>query len=324
VANRLHNGFRLGYVALLADGTRCYLHADSVYSAGQVSQPVKVAVTVPEGTVRLWLIVVPTPSKYYQHRWDERTSTDDMWPYRFQLDGTDLSSDATVYAEPTLDGRPVADATFIYDVSFPSSQTTFPAIDITIGGHAVQTLGTAFQLQPSAIAGKMQKYSAAGPTAGHIMFYAATPTGSLLSSGSTANGYGHWFAADGSVINYPNGSVYSEFDAASLTFTLGQQPGRCRNGDTYTIAQALRYRPSNGEEAKALFVFNIRIDNQIAHAELKQADYIPAIVTSVTADDKASSTGIYDLSGRQRQASPGTPALRPGIYIQGKHKVVQK
>lgn len=324
VANRQHTGFRLGYVALLADGTRHYLHADSVYSAGQVEIPVKVSTKVPDGTVRLWLIVVPAPSKYYQHKWDERTNTDDMWPYSFELEGTDLSSVASVYAEPTLDGRPVADATFIYDVSFPSSSTTFPAIDIAVGGHAAQTLGTAFQLQPSAIGTRMQTYSASGPTAGHIMFYAADHSGKLFSSASTANGYGHWFAADGSIANYPYGTVYSEFDATSLTFTLGQQPGLCKNGDTYTIAQALRYRQSNTEEAKALFVFNIRIDDHLTHAELTQSDYIPANVTSVTTDDKASPTTVYDLSGRQLRPSTDTPYIRSGIIIQGKHKVVQK
>ena len=314
VANRRHTGFRLGYVALLSNGTRIYHHADSVYSAGQVLTPCEFSISVPEATSRLWLIVVPAPSVYYQHRWDETTSTDDQWPYRFELEGTDISTDATVYSQPVIDGRPVADATITYDVTFPSSATQFPAIDIAVGGQAAQTLGTAFQLSPSSIASKMQNYSTAGPSTGRIMFYAANAVGKLIDRASTANGYGHWFADDGTVINYPNGVVYSEFNPASLTFTLGQMPGLCKHSNTYTIAQALRYNAGADTEAKVLFVFNIRIDDQqTPKAELKHTEYIPASVTTPTYQPYHHA--VYDIGGRRTTKSKG-------IYIKNGKKTI--
>ena len=105
-------GFRLGYVALLSDGTRRYLHVDSVYCQEQKEPTAEVSVAVPEKTSSLWLVVVPAPLRYYQHKWDERLANDDMWAYRFELEGTDLSPKATVYTSPNLNDitTPTADA----------------------------------------------------------------------------------------------------------------------------------------------------------------------------------------------------------------------
>jgi len=93
-------GFRLGYVALLSDGSCRYLHRDTVYCRGLGEQTATLTADVPKGTTRLWLVVVPAPSRYYQHRWDENALNDDMWPYAFTLEGTDLGPRATVHQQP--------------------------------------------------------------------------------------------------------------------------------------------------------------------------------------------------------------------------------
>ena len=54
--------------------------------------------------------------------------------------------------------------------------------------------------------------------------------------------------------------VYSEYDAANRSFVVGQYPGHCKVGDTYTIKQALVYEHKPGETVQATFVFNITIE----------------------------------------------------------------
>ena len=316
--SRTARGFRMGYVALMQDGSRQYFAEDSVYCQGQQVVTQDYGFTVPEGVSRLWLVVSPALKSYVTHRWDDTLDADDMWPYRFSLEGTDLGSHAIVYASPTLDGREVSNVTLNYDVSFPcTSNGNYSGTNVSISGQAAATLGTALQLQPTDIASLMQSYSASGPSAGRIMFYACKPDGTLAQSKSTANGYGHWFNAAGNVCDWGSGYVYSEFDPSSLTFTVGQYPDKCKNGSKYTIRQALRYRTTEGRYAVATFVFNITTG--------------PAASVMLTGIDYQDPTGIYDverltlnveryydLQGRRL----GQP--RHGLNIIGGRKVIIK
>ncbi len=296
-------GFRMGYVALMNDGTRQYFSADSVYCQSTGQDSGDYSMTVPEGVSRLWLIVSPALKTYYTHRWDDKIDKDDMWPYRFSISGTDLGSNALVYASATIDGREVSDITFTYDVSFPFSSTDYYGVTATVSGLASAALGTAFQMQPTAIASKMQAWSSQGPSSGKIQFCAANPDGSLANSGSTANGYGHWFNATGRVSSFANGYVYSEFNPSSLVFTLGQYPGKCTKGKTYTIRQTLRYRKDAGTTcANANFIFNITIGGT-ASATLQHIDYNnpTGFGDAAPLNDKVQmiNDDCYDLQGRK-------------------------
>ena len=71
-------GYRMGFVALMEDGTRRYYSEDMVYCQGATPVTEDYAITVPEGVSRLWLVVSPALKTYYQHQWDEDISTDDM------------------------------------------------------------------------------------------------------------------------------------------------------------------------------------------------------------------------------------------------------
>ncbi|MBO7428025.1 MAG: DUF4859 domain-containing protein, partial [Paludibacteraceae bacterium] len=66
-----------------------------------------------------------------------------------------------------------------------------------------------------------------------------------------------------------SGYVFSEFDANSLTFSLGQYPGKVANGSNYTIRQAIKYQ-KGGKTAVATFVFNIHITSDRTGYELKE------------------------------------------------------
>lgn len=318
--SRTDRGFRMGYVALMKDGSRRYFSEDSVYCQGASIVTEDYSMTVPEGVSQLWLVVSPALKHYTQHKWDEKIDADDMWPYQLQFEGTDIGARATVYASPTIDGRDISDVTYTYDVTFPRDTQGYSGASVSVSGQAAATLGTAFQMQNTDIASKMQNYSSSGPSNGRVMFYAVNPDGQLAKSGSTANGYGHWFDKSGKVCAYSSGYVYSEFNASSLVFTLGQYPGKCANGSKYTIRQALRYKKAAGEEAVATFVFNITIGST-ASVTLQSIDYDDptlGIERLENGEKHIENAAIYDLSGR-RVSQPTR-----GIYIRNGRKFVVK
>ena len=302
---RASRGFRMGYVALMADGSRQYFSEDSVYCQGALQATADYTMTVPEGVSKLWLVISPALKTYVTHRWDDSIDKDDMWPYRFTLQGTDLAASATVYVDPTLDGRPIGDCTFTYDVSFPRDADGYSGATVAVSGRAYATLGTAFQLSPENIATKMQAWSAQGPANGRVMFYALKADGSLASSGSTANGYGHWFNTAGNVCAYSAGYVFSEFSPSGMTFSLGQYPGRSAEGKTYTVRQALRYRKNPKEYAQANFVFHITVGGSATDVALRGIDYtdtriVPGDVnTDGTIDVADIATVISVMVGRE-------------------------
>ena len=323
---RTSRGFRLGYVALMKDGTRQYFSEDKVYCTGANEVTEDCSMTLPEGVSKLWLVVSPALKTYYQHKWDEKLDGDDMWPYRVKFEGTDIGEHATVYADAILDGRDVADATFTYDVTFPRSTDAYSGTTVSVSGQAASTLGTAFQMQPTSINSRMQAWAASGPGNRRIMFYAVNPDGTLAQSGSTANGYGHWFDQKCTVSSYANGYVFSEFSPSSLVFSLGQYPGKSANGSKYTIRQALVYK-NGSKTATAKFIFNITIGGDV-NVSLRSIEYTDPSTVGIqqmeNGERKVENDGIYDLSGR-RVSTSSVPAVLPkGIYIVNGKKVVVK
>ncbi len=330
-SNATRRGFRLGYVALLNDGSRQYIQQDSLYCTGNAESTCEVSITVPSGTKRLWLVVLPAPTTYVAHKWDDNTSNDGQWPYRFRLEGTTLGSRAQVYMSPVIDGREVADITLTYDVNLPK-RNSYDPVAVNVSGLAQAMIGTAFQMQPSDIASLLQTWASSGPSAGRMMFYPMNPrTQARVNLGSTANGYGHWFNASGSVTEYANGHLYSEFAPGSLTFTIGQYPGKISVGKDYTIGQILRYKTSDGKEAQARFVFHVHITDGQSGAELTDIDYtdptpvgIKEVQSSGAQDDgemvnsKSSNGKWFDLQGR-RLTKP-----QRGINIVGGRKILSK
>jgi hypothetical protein len=310
----------------MRDGTRQYFQQDSIYCQSTVGNECEIAMTVPEGTERLWMIVSPAPKKYFQHKWDEKyDANDDSWPYQVAFEGTDIDdSRATIYAPAILDGRQISDATFTYDVQLPV-RNDYQAVPVTVGGSAAALLGTAFQLQPTDIASKMTAYTTAGPKADEVMFYPVNPkTMAIVNRNSTANGYGHWFNASGNVSDYASGYVYSEFTPSSFTFNIGQFPSRVKVGDAYTIAQALVYNDGK-DQAIATFLFRIRITNGEAGAQLvEKTNGIEGIQNSNFKnqnEDEMVNGKCFDLSGK-RILSPPSTLHSPQIFIQAGKKTV--
>ena len=319
--NPRFRGFRLGFVALLKDGTRKYFQQDNVVCTGKKESTEEATMTVPDNTAKLWFVVVPAPTVYYQHQWNDEPADDDQWPYRFSIDGTTLGDAANVYVNPTLDGREISNTTITYDLTFPATSASsgdYSGCTVTLSGQAAAALGTAFQLLPADIGGRMTAWAKGGPATGKIMFYAVNPNGRLNDAGSTANGYGHWYDIHGFRCGFYDGNarVFSEFNANALTFSIGQKPGTCRLGDKYTIRQALRYRDNHNKEAVATFVFHVTLGTEKS-VKVSTGISKPASVPVTPAPY------IYTLGG-QRITAKSVEQLPAGVYIVNGRKCVSR
>lgn len=304
--------FRIGYVALLEDGTRQYLYEDKLYcsetSTADITEQVKAI--VPEKTKKLYLVIVPAPKEYIQHKWDDNIQNDDQWPYIVEFTNTNIAGLPTI-----SDGMSISDVTLTYDVYFPKNTTEYSSTTVMVSDEAAAALGTAFQMMPGDIAGRMVGWTSAGPKDGNIMFYAVNANGSISNTASSANGYGHWFNASGNRSDWASGYLFSEFAPNSLTFSIGQYPNKLTNNKDYTIRQALKY-VLGSETATATFVFNIHVQSGKTGAELsgieKQVD--TGIKMNTISNDK---DRVYTLDGKLVKDIDH----HHGIYIKGGKKI---
>lgn len=242
--NVMYAGWRYGYVALLADGTRIY---SDMYSASSGTADF----TVPANCSDIWFVVSGAPTTYWPHAWDDNAANDEQWPYEVKFTNTNMYG----VIEFTPTDLP-HDESFVYNVSFPASAASYSGTTVTID---LSKLCYAFILNGTEISANIGQPNSSQK----IKFYGVNKDGSYYNS-ATANGYGHWFDKDGNVTVWSNSGtnmVYSEFDATNFVFTIGQHPGRCSPGDVYKIKQAMVYSPSTGIYYTATFEFNITITN---------------------------------------------------------------
>jgi hypothetical protein len=237
-------GWRYGYVALKADGTRVY---SDMFSTGSGIA----SFIIPENCNDLWFVVSSAPTTYWPHAWDEDESNDEQWPYRVKFIGTGIYG----VLDFTADDLP-HDTAFVYNVSFPADANSYSGTSVSID---LVKLCYAFVMTGSEITFNIGQPSSDKK----IKFYGVNSNGTLASA-ATATGYGHWFNTAGDVCAFVSGAtgenrVFSEFNETSFVFNLGQYPGRCRAGDVYRIKQALVYTPEAGKSYQATFEFNITI-----------------------------------------------------------------
>ncbi len=135
-----------------------------------------------------------------------------------------------------------------YDLSFPADATGYSGTQVSV--NAAQ-LGEALAIPSADLAGLM--------SSGKIKFYAVEPNGSL-NPNNTATGYGHWFTPAGAVTNWgASAGLFSEFNASTITFSIGQYPGALAAGKKYTIKQALVYTYEGAKTVQATFTFNVNV-----------------------------------------------------------------
>ena len=227
-SNASDAGWTSGFVALLSDGTRQYSEHVAVGSEleGEISW------TVPENTEKLWYIVSCTPSKYYS------SGASVTWPFKIQIENTDI------YGTIKFDGTETPQSAEIVKTVECSASAGYIGPIVNLDADDLLAIGTAFVMQPYDITGKMAS-NRDQVSAGAIKFGAVEPDGSI-SYNFTADGWGHWFAADGSVMAWSTAHVYSQFTPGSWSFQIGVHPsrvsgGEMKPGDKYIIRQALVY-----------------------------------------------------------------------------------
>ena len=346
--------FRIGFVALLQDGTRQYIYQDQPYLAETnttAEATATITATIPDHTQRLWMVITPTPRTYIRHLWDENILNDDQWPYTLQFRGTNILG--APYIDPTL---PITDLTLTYNITIPrTTGTDYSGTTLTLDPTALSAIGTAFQMQAANISTHFVPWTTAAPTDGQIKLYSLLSNGQIFNQGYTTNTSGHWFNATGTRCTYQSGNayLYSDLDPATLTFTIGQNPNHLTTGQTYTIRQALKYQrtadtdldgtPDTPQTALINFTFNITCTpaGTTPTATLAQIQQDPLIdqtthITAPTADPNlnlsnphstttTSSSSSFSSShpGYTLTGQPATPTHRGIIIRQGK-KLLQK
>jgi hypothetical protein len=300
--NTTKGGWRYGFVALLEDGTRVYSNTATANVSGSGTNPTqKLSFTCPDNCVNLWLVVSGSPQEHWRHPWDDSNTNDEQWPYEAQFENTNLLG---IYSNP------IHDETLTYNINMD------PAADYTPLPVQLSTsrICEAFAMAPEAIA------KALGST---IIYAGINPDGTLNPS-STANAPGHWFGKTGNTVAWgANAFVFSELQISSLIANIGQYPGRCRNGDKFTIKQALTYKKSETETARVTLIFNITIGSPITglnnEHETSQVMLYPNPTTGLVNWDSEQKWTLEDAMGREIMSGMGTSAdlsdFSNGIYI---------
>lgn len=99
-----------------------------------------------------------------------------------------------------------------------------------------------------------------------ILFQALEDDGSVNSQ-QTAKAPGQWFDADGNVTNFSTDGqsvFFSELNPHACMLSVGQYPGRCRVGDSYSFKQALTTAGTDEQGNRHRLVLNVRfhiVDN---------------------------------------------------------------
>lgn len=229
-------GWNVGFVALMQDGSRKYSEGTRVRTSADISW------TVPEGAQKLWFVVVATPEKYLQHLWDEDNTNDVVWPFRVKFTGTDL------YGNLNFDGteKPYS-ISLEHDITASASAGyAGPSFELE---DDVFEIARAFVMKPSDIVAALGDFTNVRTSS--VKLVAVNPDGTLdtsymakdADSYYSANGFGFWYAADGSVTTWGSAYTFMEYTPSTWTCNFGVHPNRVESGDikpgdTYTIAFA--------------------------------------------------------------------------------------
>ncbi len=323
-AKDAQKGFRLGFVALMKDGTRHYFNADSVYCRGTGEQLADVSMEVPAQVSKLWMIVSPAPTTYVQHKWDDSPLTGDyIWPYRLTLEGTDIltsTNKATIYVSTHIDEAEPHDVLFEWDVRV-GRNSNYATAPVTLSPDVQQALAYAFQLQPNQIASRLVGWSDNGPAKGKIMYCTSSDNGIQpnVAGTNTNAAYGHWFGPNGELKAWGSGAVvFCDFDPASLTFNIGYHPNNARQNTTYTIMPTFQYRTDDGQLVTARFRFQVRINStqQNVVSNVSITDGVTEVPMYHGPASDAMNARQYDMLGR-----PVSPKQR-GLHIVDGRKVL--
>lgn len=303
-------GWRLGFVALLQNGTRDYSDMFSLdYAQGKNPEGL-FHYTVPSGCTHLWLVVSGAPQKHWRHAWDDDNSNDEQWPYEVQFVNTNLWGQSNPTTPLVIDTQTV-DITQALSLPPASDYTpTMVPLDST-------RLSKITGLTPKELSAQWSQ---------RIQYY-ALKSDDRLDSQSTAVAPGHWFDSKGSPVAYGSSSViFSEIDTKLFNAKIGQYPDRLSTGTTITLRQALLFQKSTTEVIRVNYTFNIQIVDP--HPVLSLNPSISLHWSSIL-QNGSYSVRLYNSRGdwvatyphitHIQEIHPPTPGVYQLVVMQGNH-----
>ena len=239
-------GWRYGFCAYLKNGSR-------VYGKSYSDKEGTAEFVVPEETDKIWFVVTGAPTSHWRHDWDDDASDDEQWPYQVQFEGTNKYG----YFEEYPSDYQRSDTTVTIDAELEYSSSNYSSVSVQYDMEAASiALGLSTkQLQTTKCS------SSANPGFVGINNTNSTVTTTTTTSTSSSTVFGHWFNASGNVCNYDTGAlIYAEFRPATFKCSVGQYPGRLTKGKTYTVKQAVRYKPAGAIKYYTVtYIVNLKV-----------------------------------------------------------------
>ncbi len=219
-----YRGFRAGYVFYLTNGSRVYYDDNTVHCTGTGKTTEQISYTVPSNVSRMFLVVSPTPTSYFQHQWDESITNDDQWPYQVSFEGTTLKTTSSYIS--VTNGAEVTDDNLEED-GFHYSVTSYE-------GYYYE--GMSLNIDQTAILNEVGASSLSDCTV-----YAENADGSRVAADSEGKVNGDtdgWRNANGTFTNWGNGSYfyvkYQPTLDANQAYDIGSYPNMAKEGDEFT------------------------------------------------------------------------------------------
>ncbi len=229
-----NKGWRYGFVAVGNDQT----------SISEMAKDAEGTATyaVPEGTQKLYFVVIGAPTTYNRHAWDETDANDVQWPYKVRFEG----SNRLGYYEFDDDAVP-CDTTVAYTVTADGNADAYELGSIGMMSEGLlDAVAKAFKLQAADIAANFLPIAAGTtvtPKEGKVCLAMKSPTSKTYSYSYTANA-GFWCSASGAAQSYGSAPVYVEYQPSTFTLVYGHMP-KTGKGRTYTMRPTFVYVKNN-------------------------------------------------------------------------------
>lgn len=210
---------------------------------------------VPEGTDKLYLVVVATPDTYNRHPWNDDESDDEQWPYEVSFTGTNVAG----YIDVDESADPM-DVSLSYDLkcNASSGDWVLGTVDLASNG-GLEQVAKAFAMQTTTLAGAtlpIANGTTAEPAEGKVAFGLQQPNGTIAYT-YTAN-FGFYCKADGSLGSWNDGDpIWIEYNKDDFVLTYGHYPGKSEAGKKYVIKPVLVYT-KDGKQYKATITLNMQ------------------------------------------------------------------
>jgi len=155
-----------------------------------------------------------------------------------------------------------ANYTFTYDIMLPFDAANYSGIEVAVDqAILLDKLGFTTLEEFTTATGTVEGGVQVGQT---VTFFAFNrSTGADYKQGFTAAGLGHWFDVNGDVCSWgETAMLFSEFDATTAKFLIGQYPNRLVDGNTYKIVQMMQKA-----SYRIAFVFNVTVGDDYVDPE---------------------------------------------------------